>query len=149
TGQRVTLSGVEVVDVDGSSLLIRDNQGALYLTGAPQLCQQCQIHAEKVRAKIGSSIDVQTQELRFENRVLSEVLGAVRAAANARVSFTGEIVVKDSTLVVAPQSLQRFNPVTVNGDKLKLRAATLEDLKPLADSFGSGNLLIKVVMPST
>src|SRR5262245_33520823 len=52
TGQRVNLSGAEVVDIDGETLIVRDAGGAMFQVGsATALCPQCQIQAERIRAK--------------------------------------------------------------------------------------------------
>jgi inner membrane protein len=151
TGERVVMEGAEIVDVEGQTLLVRDRDGALYEAGAPQSCAQCQLQVEKVRARAVGGVETLTQELRFQDLELREVLAAISAPAGARLTLTGEITLKDAPLLVWPQSLRHFNPIQVSGSessaerRVKLRAAGLDEASRLADHFGSGNLLIKVV----
>src|SRR5262249_11324634 len=53
TGQRVEMAGVEVVEVEGESLIVREPGGALYQGGAASFCPQCQIQAETHRPRTG------------------------------------------------------------------------------------------------
>ena len=151
TGQRVDMSGAEVVDVDGDTLIVRDAGGAMFQVGAAALCSQCQIQAERIRAKTGAPIETESRELRFEDREMRDVIAAIPQTPGARLVFSGELTLKGAHSLVLSQSLQRFNPVTISGAdganerKVRLRAAGIDDLAPLSDSYGSGNLLIKVV----
>lgn len=151
TGQRVEMAGVEVVEVEGESLIVREPGGALYQVGAASFCLQCQIQAERIRARTGKPITTEAQELRFDNREIKDVLAALPTAPGSSVTLSGDLVLKGAQALVAPQSLQRFNAVTLSGSentaerKAKLRAASVDDLAKLADCYGSGNLLIKVV----
>src|SRR5262249_27963642 len=80
-----------------------------------------------------------------------DVIAAIPQTPGARLVFSGELTLKGARSLVLSQSLQRFNPVTISGAdganerKARLRAAGIDDLAPLSDCYGSGNLLIKVV----
>lgn len=152
TQQRVVLENAEIIELDGQSLLVRDRQGTLYQAGNQQMCPQCQVMIDRVRARLGPFIETQTQEVRFQDQELKTILGSLRAPEGARVIFTGDITLKDAPLLVWPQSLQHFNAVKISGGdvttsdrKVTLHAASLEEVQKLSDYFGSGNLLIKVV----
>ena len=151
TGERLVIEGAEVVDAEGRSLLVRGPDGRLYLAGEAGECAACQLQVERVRARAGPNVEIRTQELRFQDRELGEVLSAILAPAGARVTLTGEINLKDAPLLVWPISLRHFNPIQVSGGeasgerRVRLRAAGLDEARGLADYWGSGNLLIKVV----
>jgi hypothetical protein len=116
------------------------------------MCPQCQLMIDRIRAHTGPAIETQTQEVRFTDQELRSILGSLRVPAGVGITFSGEITLKDAPLLVWPQSLQHFNSITISGGevattdrKVKLRAATLDELTRLTDYFGSGQLLVKVV----
>jgi inner membrane protein len=142
----------EVVDVEGAGLLVRDQKGTLYQAGNARACPACHIHINRVKAKTGAAIQTETHELRFRDQEIGEVLRALKVPADASVTFTGELILKDAGLLAWPTSLQHFNAVQVSGGEetqaartAKLRAASLDELKRLSEFFGSGNLLVKAV----
>jgi inner membrane protein len=141
-------SEFEVIEVEGEKLLVRDANGVLYLAGNAQSCAACQIAIGRVEARTGPAIITDVQELRFTDRDLKDVLRSLRLHPNARVSFSGELLLKDAQLLIWPTSLQCFNAVQVSEGAsrirtVKLHAASLEELQRLSEYFGSGNLLIK------
>ena len=104
-----------------------------------------------MRARVGPAIEMQTQDLRLEDREIAEALKAIRAPEGAQVTLTGELTIKDAPLLSWPRSLRSFNAITVSGTegtserKVKLREATLDETRGLAEFFATGNLLIRVV----
>jgi inner membrane protein len=151
TGERVVMEDAEILDVEVQRLLVRDQSGSLFEVGSRQFCVDCQIQVEKVRARVGPAIEVQTQDLRFEDREIAEAFSAIRAPENARVSLCGELTIKDAPLLSWPRSLRSFNSITVSGAegsserKVKLREATLDEARGLAEYIAAGSLIIKVV----
>jgi len=151
TGQWVNMSGAEVVDVDGGTLIVRDAGGAMFQVGAAAQCSQCQIQAERIGAMTGAPIETESRELRFYDREMRDVIAAIPQTPGARLVFSGELSLKGAHSLVLSQSLQRFNPVTISGADgsnertARLRAAGIDDLALLSDCYGSGILLIKVV----
>jgi inner membrane protein len=141
----------EVVEVIGNDLLVRDAQGMLYLAGKSRQCLQCQILIDRVKARTGDRIVTETQELRFTDQEIRAVLHALKVPSDARVTFTGELILKDAQLLTWPASLQHYNAVQVSGSDetstrvVRLHAATLAEMQRLADYFGAGHVLVKVV----
>jgi inner membrane protein len=143
-------STFEVVEVEGEKLLVRDETSALYLAGNAQSCAACHIAIDRVTAQPGAAINTDVQELCFADREIKDVLRSLRLQPNARVSFSGELLLKDAQLLIWPTSLQRFNAVQVSEGAnrirtVKLHAASIEEMQRLSEYFGSGNLLIKEV----
>jgi inner membrane protein len=144
-----TVNGDFVVeDVEGENLLVRDAQGVLYMAGDRQLCPTCEIAIESAKARTGSSITTQLFELRLNEQDITHALKSLRLPAGARVTFTGELTLKDADALKIEQSLQRFNSLQISGEvnkTVKVRAATLSELSRLSGFDASGQLLAKVV----
>jgi inner membrane protein len=72
SNQRVVMEG-EIIELEGNSLLVREAKtGTLYLAGSPQMCPQCQIHVDKVRARAGKNIETRRRSVfRIKNCVRS------------------------------------------------------------------------------
>lgn len=140
----------DVVDVAGETLLVRAADGTLYQAGAARSCGSCQIQLERVKGRTAEPVKVETRELRFDDRAVSDVMRSIRPAAGARLTISGELTLKDAALLSVPVSLQHFNPVTVSGGSdaakvVRLHVARLSDLERLAEYFGDGQLLIREV----
>jgi len=139
----------EVVEVIGEGLLVRAQDGAMYLAGRAGACPACQIQTERVRGQLGTAVSTSTRELRAEGRRLRDTISGLRPRDGVRVWLTGEVTLEGAELLVWPTSLSRYNSVVVTGGEtktLRLQAATPEDLRPAADYFCSGRLLVKEVV---
>lgn len=70
------------------ALLVRDAGGTLYRAGAQEVCGDCHLWLDRVRAHVGPTIEATTRELRFEDQELRadvETAGAEMARQQAAV----------------------------------------------------------------
>ncbi len=162
----------EVLEVEGEKLMVRDANGLLYWAEQESACTHCHLAIHRVQARLGTRIVIETRELRWQEAELGEVVGEGKAEVGTRdaelktrnspttdhrppttVLFSGELTLRDAEGLRIPTSLQHFNPVEVVGNPdewtrsrtVRLRCATQRDLEPLRHSFGSGNLLVKII----
>lgn len=143
----------QVVEVMGERILVADGSGHLYLAGLENTCQQCELSIHRVQAFTGRALQITARELRFQDQELSTALPGSSPDAATIVYVTGELHLRDAHLLSLPRSLQYFNTVEISGNDehpgpfrtVKLHSAKPEDLKPLLEFFGSGNLLIREV----
>lgn len=154
----------EVLEVEGEKLLVRDANGLLYWAEQESACTHCHLAIHRVQARLGARIVIATRELRWQEAELGEVVGEGKADVGTRdaeletrnsptLLFSGELTLRDAEGLRIPTSFQHFNPVEVVGNPdewtrsrtVRLRCATQRDLEPLRHSFGSGNLLVKII----
>ena len=154
----------EVLEVEGEKLLVRDANGLLYWAEQESACTDCHVAIHRVQARLGQAIVRETKELRWQEEELGKVVGEV-SARNAELKtrnaptllFSGELTILDAEGLRLPTSLQQFNPLEIVGNPdewtrvrtVRVRAATLRDLEPLRHSFGSGNLIVKIIRGAT
>jgi inner membrane protein len=149
-----------VLEIEGEKLLVRDTNGLLYWAEQESACTHCHLAIHRVQARLGGPIVIVTQELKWQEEDLGKVIGEVRtgnAESKTRnlptLLFSGELTLRDAEGLRLPTSLQHFNPVEVVGNPdewsrlrtVRLRAATLKDVEALRHSFGSGNLIVKLI----
>lgn len=139
----------EVVDVlQGDTLLVCDSSGAVYSAGDRKFCSSCEIAIHNVKARTGKQISVAVSEIRFHEQDVFAALRKLNVPPNSRVLINGNLTFADSANLNVPQSLQKFNPVRLEGEEVKtakLHAASVDDLRVFAGFEASGQLLVRVV----
>lgn len=139
----------EVVDVlAGDTLLVRDSSGVIYTAGDKKVCTACEIAIRKVKAKTGKPISVSVKEIRLDEQDVFAALRKIGLPQNSQALITGTLTFADAAGLNVPQSLQKFNPVKLEGEEIKIAkiyAASLDDLRAFAGRDASGQLLIRVI----
>ncbi len=140
---------LEVVDVlQGDTLLVRDSSGVIYSAGDRKVCSSCEIAIHNVKARTGKDISVTVSEIRLDEHDVFAALRKLNFPPNSRVLISGNLAFADAGFLNVPQSLQKFNPIRLEGEEVKtakLHAASVEDLRVFAGLEASGQLLVRVV----
>ncbi len=165
TSARLVKEDVEVLEVEGERLLVRDARGQRFWAGHTQSCPNCHLDIHRVQARLGAPVVIETRELHWQEEELQTVIGGwwpvdgkdapptTDHQPPATVFLSGELTLRDADGLRLPTSWQQFNPVEVVGNPdewtrvrtLRLRAATPADIAPLHRYFGSGHLVVRII----
>jgi inner membrane protein len=132
-----------VIEVEGEKLLVRDSKGTLYWAGHAQSCSSCHLDMQRVQARLGAPIVIETREWQWQEEEVGEVVSRQLSvlsrlpfppppssarthepAGNAtdnrqlttNIRLSGELTLRDAEGLRVPSSLQQFNPVEVVGN---------------------------------
>ena len=98
--------------------------------------------------RTGKPISVTVSEIRLDEQDVFAALRKLNFPPNARVLISGNLTFADAANLNVPQSLQKFNPIRLEGEEIKtakLHHASIEDLRVFAGQDASGQILVRVV----
>ena len=123
----------EIVGTDGDYLILLGQDGNRY--GSNQQIKITRINTTK---REGQKITV--RPINIVESVPIADLAAV--ASHRKATFTGILTLDDEPPVLRPDP-RYFQTVELTGESLKLSAATIADLAPLADTWVVGNVVMR------
>jgi hypothetical protein len=105
-----------------------------------------QIYAERITAKEGQRIKIQSQFIRFNDEEIASKLLTLAQTAGAQIYLSGSIEIEDAADLAIDINPDRYPIIVKRGSRLELNHCPLETFTNLiGDTWGTGQIAVKVI----
>ncbi len=105
-----------------------------------------QIYAERITAKEGQKIKIQSQFIRFNDEEIATKLLTLSQSPSAQIYLSGSIEIEDAADVTIDINPDRYPVIIKRSSKLELNHCPLETfINLIGDTWGTGQVAVKAI----